>query len=68
MEKTFHKPYKIDDMNKGERKYLSKGNKHLNRNMGMWTNNPEMELWVQVSSVKILAPNSSWTLPLTMYR
>jgi hypothetical protein len=47
---------------------LSKGNKHLNRNMGMWTNNPEMELWVQVSSVKILAPNSSWTLPLTMYR
>jgi hypothetical protein len=68
MENTIHKPYKIDDMKKGEKKYLSKDDKHMNRNMGMWTNSPKMELSVEVSGVKVLAPNNSWTLPLTMYR
>jgi hypothetical protein len=68
MENTLHKPYKIDDMKKGERKYLSKGEKHMNRNMSMWTNNLEIELWVEVPGVKVLAPTSSWTLPLTIYK
>jgi hypothetical protein len=68
MEYIVHKPYKIDDMKKGKRKYLSKGDKHMNRNTGMWTNSLEMELWAKMPSVKILAPTNSWTLPLTMYK
>jgi len=55
-------------MKKGERKYLSKGDKHMNRNTNMWTNILEMELWVEVPSVKVLVPTNSWTLPLTMYK
>jgi hypothetical protein len=68
MENTVHKPYKIDDMKKGKRKYLSKGDKHMNRNTSMWTKSLEMELWAKVPNVKILAPTTSWTLPLTMYK
>jgi len=29
MENTVHKPYKIDDMKKGKKIYLSKGDKHM---------------------------------------
>jgi hypothetical protein len=65
MENIVHKPYKIDDMKKGKRKYLNKGDKHMNRNTSMWTNSLEMELWAEVSSVKVLAPTNNWTLPLT---
>ncbi len=68
MEYIVHKLYKIDDMKKGKRKYLSKGDKRMNRNTSMWTNSLEMELWAEVPSVKILAPTNSWTLPLTMYK
>jgi hypothetical protein len=68
MENTLHKPYKIDDMKKGERKYLSEGDKHMNKNTGMWTNILEIELWVEVPGVKVLAPSSNWTLPLTTYK
>jgi hypothetical protein len=32
MENTIHKPYKTNDMKNGERKYLNKGGKHMNRN------------------------------------
>jgi hypothetical protein len=46
----------------------NKGDKHMNRNTGMWTNNLEIELWVEVPGVKVLALNNNWTLPLTMYR
>jgi hypothetical protein len=46
MENTVHKLYKTDDLRKGERAYLSKGDKHMNRNTGIWTNSLEMELWV----------------------
>jgi hypothetical protein len=53
---------------KRRKQYLSKGHKHMNTNRGMWTNSPEMELSVEVPGVKVLAPNNSWTLPLTMYR
>jgi hypothetical protein len=68
MEYIVHKPYKIDDMKKGKRKYLSKGDKRMNKNTGMWTNSLDMELWAKVPRVKVLAPTNSWTLPLTMYK
>jgi hypothetical protein len=68
MENTIHKPYKIDDMKKGHKKYLSKGDKHMNRNTCMWTKRLEMELWAEVPSVKVLAPTNNWTLPSTMYK
>ncbi len=68
MENIVHKPYKTDDMKKWEQKYLSKGDKHMNKNTSMWTNNLEMELWAEVQGVKILAPVNSWTLPFTMYK
>jgi hypothetical protein len=38
------------------------------RNIGMWTNNLEMELWAEMLGVKVLALINNWTLPLTMYR
>jgi hypothetical protein len=68
MESIVHKPSKNDDLKKGKKQYLSKGDKHMNKNTGMWTNSLEMELWAEVLGVKVLAPTSNWTLPLTMYR
>jgi hypothetical protein len=55
MENTIHKPYKTDDMKKGKKKNLSKCDKHMIRNTSMWTDSLEMELWVEMLGVKVLA-------------
>jgi hypothetical protein len=46
MENTVHILYKSDNLEKGEKAYLSKGDKHMYRNTGIRTNSLEMELWI----------------------